>query len=341
MTQAITHSLKSKNTFSIGATTDQIFCPETIEDLHLLPDLSQQAFYVLGEGSNTLFTEEKAPIIVCPNIKGINVTETETDYLIKVGASENWHNLVKYCIAGDMFGLENLALIPGSVGAAPVQNIGAYGVEFADICWSVDWYDFSNKTMNVLKNEACDFGYRDSIFKQALANQGLITHVTLKLSKKWQANLSYQGLDLSGNEITARDIFLQVIKLRQSKLPDPKLLPNAGSFFKNPIVSSKKVNELKEIYPGIPVYQQSNNAKLAAGWLIEKCGLKGYRTDTVGVHDKQALVLVNYDKATGNQIVELARHVQYCVYKKFDITLEPEVKMVTSQGEVNFEKLSK
>ncbi len=342
MSELISYSLKSKNSFSVEANTHQIFYPSSIKELQRLPDLSRQAFYVLGEGSNTLFTENEAPIIICPNFKGIKVTESETDYQLRIGASENWHHLVEYCIKNDIFGLENLALIPGSVGAAPVQNIGAYGVELADFCLSVDWFDFKTKTIKVLTNKICDFGYRDSIFKQELSNKGLITHVTLKLGKKWQANLSYQGLDLPADQVSAQQIFFKVIQLRQSKLPDPLELPNAGSFFKNPLVNNSKVTALKAKYPSIPVYRQNGNkTKVAAGWLIDQCGLKGYRNEKVGVHDKQALVLVNYGQAIGRDIVDLARYVQDCVYNKFAITLEPEVKMVTKLGEINFEELSK
>ena len=342
MSETFSYPLKSKNSFAVEAKTKQILSPSSIEELKLLPDLTKQAFYVLGEGSNTLFTDNKAPIIICPDFKGIKVTENESDYQLKIGASENWHHLVEYCIENNMFGLENLALIPGSVGAAPVQNIGAYGVDLADFCLSVDWFDFKTKTIKVLTSKVCEFGYRDSVFKKSLTNKGLITHVTLKLNKKWQANLSYQGLGASTEQVSAKQIFSKVIKLRQSKLPDPHSLPNAGSFFKNPMVDIAKVNDLKAIYPTIPVYPQSGNkAKLAAGWLIDQCGLKGYRAKMVGVHDKQALVLVNYGNASGSDIVNLARYVQDCVYKKFNITLEPEVKMVTEHGEVNFEALSK
>ena len=334
-------SLKYKNSFGVETIAKQIFYPDSVEDLQSLPDLTDQNFYVLGEGSNTLFTDDVAPIIICPHFKGIEINENDSHYIIKVGASENWHDLVTLLISEGIFGLENLALIPGSCGAAPIQNIGAYGVEFSDYCLSLEWFDFKSKTSQLMNNNVCNFGYRDSIFKRELNNRGLIVSITLKLEKRWQANLSYQGLGVLSKDTSAENVFSHIIKLRQSKLPDPKVLPNAGSFFKNPMVDVDTLAVLKGRYPNIPFYPQTNDTvKLAAGWLIEECGLKGYRNARVGVHDKQSLVLINHNSGNGFDIVKLAKYVQDCVDKKFSVMLQPEVKMVTSKGEVNFTELN-
>jgi len=340
MSTSISYSLKSKNSFAVEATTQQLLFPSSYEDLLALPCFDQNEFYILGEGSNTLFTDTTAPIIISPNFTGIEITETQSSYFVKVGASENWHNLVQYCISNRLYGLENLALIPGSAGAAPVQNIGAYGVEFSDFCFEICWFEFESKTVKVLNKHSCQFDYRESIFKSSLYNKGLIISITLKLPKKWQANLSYHGLNSLPSSATAEDVMGKVIELRESKLPNPKKLPNAGSFFKNPIVTLVKLDKLKAIYPEMPFYPQADKqVKLAAGWLIEQCGLKGYRMKSVGVHDKQALVLVNYSSNTGKDIVDLARYVQASVNEKFAIKLQPEVKVVTASGEVMFDNL--
>ncbi|MBL0711732.1 MAG: UDP-N-acetylmuramate dehydrogenase, partial [Colwellia sp.] len=239
-----------------------------------------------------------------------------------------------------IFGLENLALIPGSVGAAPVQNIGAYGVEFSDFCKQIKWFEFSTQSLKTLSKEECDFSYRNSVFKQRLQNKGIITEVVFSFPKKWIANLSYAGLIQLGENPTAIQVMDKVISLRQTKLPNPKVLPNAGSFFKNPIVTAKKASALKEIYPQIPLYKQDNGqVKVAAGWLIEQAGLKGFRTKGVGVHNLQALVLVNYESSSGKDIVKLAKYVQQQVFTKFDVLILPEVRMISMQGEQDFTDL--
>ncbi len=302
--------------------------------------INNTSFYILGDGSNTLFVERTAPMIIKPDFKGITVTETEDSHIVTVGASENWHKLVCFCLEQGVNGLENLALIPGCVGAAPVQNIGAYGVEFADYCQQVEYFDFSQKKLITLSASECRFAYRDSIFKQALHNKGIITQVTLSFSKNWQPNLSYQGLDNLPNKSSATEIMHQVIKLRESKLPDPTKLPNAGSFFKNPVVNAQKFSALKSQYPLIPNYPQANgDVKLAAAWLIDEVGLKGITYKEVGVHRKQALVLVNYHDGTGQDIVSLAKYIQQQVKIRFDVEITPEVRMVTALGEKSFNEL--
>jgi len=334
------YSLQSSNSFNIKASCSHIYFPSTLADLQQLPELSTENFYILGEGSNTLFVESQTPIIIQPKFTGINVLEHDDYFIVTVGAAENWHNLVCVCLEQGIYGLENLALIPGSVGAAPVQNIGAYGVEFADYCQEVQWYEFASKTMYSLTKNTCRFAYRDSVFKQEHYNKGLITQVTLKFPKVWQANLSYAGLDVLAKNSTAKQVMAQVIALRSSKLPDPKILPNAGSFFKNPVVSATEFSLLQKQYPNIPNYpQQDGQIKLAAGWLIDQAGLKGFRFEGVGVHEQQALVLVNYGSDFGADIISLAKYIQRKVTEKFQVALMPEVRMITKNGERAFSSL--
>jgi len=337
----LNYSLQSSNSFNIKASCSHIYFPCTLEDLQQLPELTANNFYILGEGSNTLFVESQAPIIIQPKFTGINILEHEDHFIVTVGAAENWHDLVCFCLQKGIYGLENLALIPGSVGAAPVQNIGAYGVEFADFCQEVQWYEFASKTMYSLTKKTCCFAYRESTFKQEHYNKGLITQVTFKFPKQWQANLSYAGLSELAKDSTAQQVMAQVIKLRSSKLPDPKELPNAGSFFKNPIVSADDFAKLQLQYPNMPNYPQADgDFKLAAGWLIEQAGLKGFRHGGVGVHQQQALVLVNYDSNLGTDIISLAKYIQRKVADKFSVVIVPEVRMITCQGEREFSSLS-
>lgn len=333
-------SLQKNNSFNVKCISPLVYLLKTEADLVQLPNLSSMPFYILGEGSNTLFVDTQAPIIIKPDFKGIHIINSPESYIVHVGAGENWHNLVCVCINKGIYGLENLALIPGSVGAAPVQNIGAYGVEFSDFCAEVKWFDFHSQSTKVLNKQDCDFSYRHSTFKKALYNKGVITEVVFEFPKKWQANLSYAGLSDLGENPSAKVIMEKVIRLRQAKLPNPEQLPNAGSFFKNPIVNAEKLANLKEAFPTIPFYLQKNGeVKLAAGWLIEKAGLKGYCINKVGVHEHQALVLVNHESEYGKDIVALAQFVQHKVLQDFDILLSAEVRMVTSKGEQKFASL--
>lgn len=335
-------SLQDYNSFNVKAVSPTVYFPKTVTDLEQLPKFADNLFYILGDGSNTLFVDDLAPVIIKPEFKGITVTQSNDSYHVSVGAAEHWHDLVCSCIDQGIYGLENLALIPGSVGAAPVQNIGAYGLELSHFCTQVKWFEFSNRTIKVLDNKDCLFSYRDSIFKQALHNKGIITEVVFNFPKAWQANLSYAGLSDLGDNPSAKQVMDRVISLRQAKLPDPSKLPNAGSFFKNPIVNEEKLILLKNSYPSIPFYPQGEGlVKLAAGWLIEQAGLKGYRDSGVGVHEHQALVLVNYANEQGKRIVTLAKYVQQQVLTKFDILISPEVRMITAQGEQHFNKLVK
>jgi len=327
------YSLAQYNTFAIPAISPAFYTPSSIADLDELTVELKKPFYILGEGSNTLFVDHFSPIIIKPSFTGIRVEDKEHEVLLTVQSGENWHQLVMFCLENGYHGLENLALIPGSVGAAPVQNIGAYGVELADTVEHVTWYDFSTKQVSTLTNQQCQFSYRNSIFKQSLSDTGLIVAVTLRLSKQWQPKLTYRGLDTLAKGVSAKEVVQQVIAIRQAKLPDPVKIPNAGSFFKNPIVSAEQFNNLKSIYCDIPAYPQDDGKiKLAAGWLIEQAGLKGFRAGDVGVHKHQALVLVNFGSECGQDIIELAQLVQAKVQEKFQVILEPEVRLLTELG---------
>ena len=335
MKSASQFQLKHSNSFNVASIAPSLYQPASYSDLRDLAGIIDQPFYILGEGSNTLFVEEETPVIIRPGFKGVEIEELAESFVVKVGAAENWHQLVIYCIEQGIYGLENLALIPGSVGAAPVQNIGAYGVEFADYCQEIEWFEFSSLSVKKLSREECEFGYRDSIFKKALYNQGLIISVTMAFPKSWQPRLSYHGLDTLSADVSASEVMQKVISIRQSKLPDPAVLPNAGSFFKNPVVPASQYDLLKQEYPDMPVYPQSDSkVKLAAGWLIEQAGLKGYCQNGAGVHDQQALVLVNKHEASGKDISALAKHVRSCVQEKFAISLQPEVRIIAAGGEV-------
>ncbi len=336
-------SLKDFNTFNVDTICPTIYFPESITDLKELNELGvfkALDFYILGEGSNTLFVEQSAPVIIKPDFQGISVTETREHFIVKVGASENWHDLVCYCIAKGIYGLENLALIPGCVGAAPVQNIGAYGVEFSDFCTQVSFFHFEECDVVTLPAADCLFSYRDSVFKKMLHNQGVITEVTLTFPKIWQAKLTYHGLDTLPKKATAKEVMQQVIQLRKKKLPDPKKLPNAGSFFKNPVLSKEQFNVLQANYLSVPHYPSTNHrVKVAAAWLIEQSGLKGFRYNAVGTHKNQALVLINYAQGSGSELVSLAKYIQQHVLQKFDIKIEPEVRMISALGELPFSQL--
>ena len=327
------YSLKSLNSFGYDAITPTIYFPQSIDELKQLAAHLPEHFYVLGEGSNTLFTEQIAPCIIKPEFHGITVDEDKTHYVITAGCNENWHQLVSFCNQNGYWGLENLALIPGSVGAAPIQNIGAYGVEIADVLESVTWFSFEDLQTQTLTKNQCQFGYRDSIFKNQLKDKGIIVEVKLKLTKQWQANKRYAGLNQLPDDVSADEIYHQVIKIRSEKLPDPKVIPNAGSFFKNPLVNSQEFVKLQKHYPDMPHYPQpSGKVKLAAGWLIEQAGYKGIARNGVGVHDKQALVLVNHGSESGQAILELANEIRQQVFAKFHVSLTPEVRMVDRSG---------
>lgn len=291
---------------------------------------------ILGGGSNVVFAENFNGKVFIITTKGIEVSEDSNFYYLSVAAGENWHQLVKNTLNKNILGLENLALIPGTVGAAPIQNIGAYGVEFKQVCDWVEYIELNSNLTKRLVNNECEFGYRDSIFKHGLKNKVVITRVGLKLPKKWQAQLSYGVLQTFVDPyVSAMDIFHKVCQIRNEKLPDPDMTGNVGSFFKNPIISAKAFSRLSLLFPDIVGYAMDDGQiKLAAGWLIDKAGLKGYQIGDAAVHHLQALVLINKGHATGQQVCELARHIIETIKSKFGVVLEPEPRILGLNGDV-------
>ncbi|MGX5203036.1 UDP-N-acetylmuramate dehydrogenase [Aliikangiella sp. IMCC44632] len=330
--------LKSYNTMAVSATADTMLVVHSLAELQSAMPIIQanKNRLVLGGGSNLLFLPKVEGLVIYPQIFGKELLEETQDAVtIQVGASENWHDLVLYACAQGWYGLENLALIPGTVGAAPVQNIGAYGVEVRETIQQVNFVDLSDASEHQFNTAECQFAYRDSIFKRAEKGRYLITSVVFKLSKAPHFNLDYAPLKAYFAEqdaITANEVVSRVCQIRQSKLPDPKVLPNAGSFFKNPVISQQQYQALVEVYPSLVAYPQSHGVKIAAGWLIEKAGFKGKRVGDVGVHAHQALVLVNYAESAGEKLWELAQLIKASVSQQFGIELEAEVTLIGKQA---------
>ncbi|MDD9197494.1 UDP-N-acetylmuramate dehydrogenase [Aliivibrio sp. S3MY1] len=338
-----TKMLKPYNSFSIDENAELIIEAETTQDLIDIWSSEQYSTSVklpLGRGSNTLFCGPFEGIVVLNRLLGKEVEEKGNDYLITVASGEDWPSFVEWCVEHNYYGIENLAMIPGCVGSSPIQNIGAYGLELKDICESVEYLDLNTLTIKKLEHSECLFGYRDSIFKQELKDQVIITAVTLRLSKVWQPLLSYGPLSqFNATSNTAKDIFLKVCEIRSSKLPDPRLLGNAGSFFKNPIISSDHYCLLKDKYPELPAYEFGENKKVAAGWLIDNAGLKGFQINDASVHKEQALVIVNNGNATSSDILSLANHIKSKVYDLYQIDLEHEVRFYSGSKETSLAEL--
>ena len=332
-------SLKNLNTFGIEAIAKHFVMFKSIGELKIifsLPEYKNKKHLTIGGGSNLLFTSEIIDRLVLQNkIKGIEIIdENDKEILLKVGAGEIWHDFVLYVISKNWGGIENLSLIPGTVGAAPMQNIGAYGVEIKDVFHSLEAYEISSGTIKTFTLEECKFGYRTSIFKQEAKGKYVITSVTFKLSKQPVFNISYGAISdtlaqMGVTQLSVKAISDAVISIRQSKLPDPSEIGNAGSFFKNPEIPVSVFEKIKIQYPEIPSYPATaGNIKVPAGWLIEQCGWKGKTFGHTGVHKNQALVLVNYGKAKGEEIKALSVEIQKSVKKKFGIELEAEVNFV-------------
>ncbi|WP_436859718.1 UDP-N-acetylmuramate dehydrogenase [Citrobacter tructae] len=334
------HSLKPWNTFGIDQNANEIVCAENEQQLlnaWQSANERHQPILILGEGSNVLFLDDFHGTVIVNRIKGIEVTEQQDAWHLHVGAGENWHHLVQNTLQLGMPGLENLALIPGCVGSSPIQNIGAYGVELKQVCEYVDCVELATgKALRVSAAE-CRFGYRDSIFKHEYQDRFAIVAVGLRLNKQWQPVLTYGDLTrLDPETVTPRQVFDSVCHMRTTKLPDPKVNGNAGSFFKNPVVSAEAAQALLSQFPNAPHYPQADNTvKLAAGWLIDQCELKGVTIGGAAVHRQQALVLINASHATSKDVVKLAHHVRTKVGEKFNVWLEPEVRFIGSAGEVN------
>lgn len=333
-------SLKADNTLGLDVSTQIRIVAETPEAILAAWQMSQrnqQPFLILGEGSNVLFLEDFAGIVVLNRIAGVEIHDENERWKLHVGAGENWHQLVKMTLERGISGLENLALIPGMVGSAPIQNIGAYGVELKDVCEYVDVLNLQTGTTERMGRDDCQFGYRDSIFKHQYQSGYTIIAVGFSLSKQWQPVLTYGDLrTLNPATANAWDVFHAVCHMRQSKLPDPKITGNVGSFFKNPVIERQQADMLLNHYPAIPNYPQPDGTvKLAAGWLIDHCQLKGCRIGGAEVHQQQALVLINAADATPDDIVALAKKVRARVGEQFDVWLEPEVRFIQAQGECN------
>ncbi|MFS7309594.1 UDP-N-acetylmuramate dehydrogenase [Rahnella inusitata] len=333
-------SLQSLNTFSLAAhaaVITHINNTTQLTDAWKKAQEKQQPFLLLGEGSNVLFLEDFTGSVVLNRIKGIEVTERADEWLLHVGAGENWHQLVCFALEHNIPGLENLALIPGCVGSAPIQNIGAYGIELQSVCDYVDVLDMRTGKITRLQSDECQFGYRESIFKHAYKDGYAIVAVGLKLTKHWQPKLTYGDLSrFDPQTVTARQIFDSVCAMRLSKLPDPAITGNAGSFYKNPTVDAATAEKIRSEFPSMPFYPQPNGqVKLAAGWLVEQAHLKGFSIGGAAVHQNQALVLINKDHASSADVRALAKHVRNTVAAKFGIWLEPEVRFIAAGGEVN------
>ncbi|HEY9220773.1 MAG TPA: UDP-N-acetylmuramate dehydrogenase [Lutibacter sp.] len=326
-------SLKSYNTFGIHANAKRFVSVNSVKELREIIS-SEKDLFLLGGGSNILLTGDVEKLVIHLNTKGIIINDfDENEVLVTAEAGENWHELVLWCVSQNYGGLENLALIPGNVGTSPIQNIGAYGVEIKDVFQQLEAMDIETGKTKIFMNADCDFGYRNSVFKNELKGKYIIVNVTFKLTKKnHNINISYGAIKdlLTDKENPSiKEIADAVIAIRQSKLPDPKKIGNSGSFFKNPVITSDLFKELSENHPEIPHYMISENEiKIPAGWLIEQCGFKGKRFGDAGVHEKQALVLVNYNNATGKEIYDLAQEIQQKVMETFKISLEIEVNVI-------------
>ena len=330
-------SLKPFNTFGIDAKATSYCNISTVEELKsILEQQYKNPFFILGGGSNMLLTKDIEALVLHINLKGITVeSETDDKVIVKAMAGENWHELVLWCLDHNYGGIENLSLIPGNVGTAPIQNIGAYGVELKDVFVSCEAMHVENQTLKTFAKEDCKFDYRESIFKQELKGKYIITSVNFELSKtSHKLHMDYGAikdqLKLSGvTNPTISDVSEAVIAIRQSKLPDPKEIGNSGSFFKNPIISKAQFQKLKKNFPEVPSYKVSDESiKVPAGWLIEKAGFKGKRFNDYGVHNKQALVLVNYGNAKGSDIYDMALLIKKTIKRIFDITIETEVNII-------------
>jgi UDP-N-acetylmuramate dehydrogenase len=333
-------SLKPFNTFAIDVKA-AFFSRFT--DLNTLSELlADKSFQnlprlILGGGSNILFTRDYEGLVLKNEIKGIVVIDEDDEfYYVKAGAGENWHGFVLWCIARNYAGIENLSLIPGNTGASPLQNIGAYGVELKDVFHELEAVRISDGAVLNFNKTQCRFGYRDSIFKNEYKNSVVITSVTLSMRKKPQINISYgaitqelKRMGVEPDQVTVKAVSDAVINIRRSKLPDPAVLGNAGSFFKNPEIDEANWKLLKQGHPDAVGYPAgAGKIKVAAGWLIEQCGWKGKRVGNTGSHKDQALVLVNYGNASGNEIFDLAMQIKESVMKKFGVVIEPEVNII-------------
>lgn len=331
-------SLKAHNTFGIEAKAKafvEISHVSQLQELYHDPAYSFDKKLIIGGGSNILLTGDFEGIVAKILLKGIEIVKENSQHVwLKAAAGETWHDLVMFTVANGWGGIENLSLIPGSVGAAPMQNIGAYGVELKDSFYELEALNIISNEIHVFDNNDCQFGYRESIFKHEAKGNYVILSVTLKLSKKPKLHIAYGAIkdtlaEMKPEKVDIRAVSDAVISIRQSKLPNPKEIGNAGSFFKNPEVPLEQFENIKSKYAEVPSYPiDDHHVKIPAGWLIEKAGWKGYREGDIGVHAKQALVLVNYGNAKGKQIKNLAEIIQKDIHEKFGIKLQMEVNII-------------
>jgi UDP-N-acetylmuramate dehydrogenase len=331
-------SLRHYNTFGIDVLAKHFAEIATAEDFRALiaePQLQEERKLLLGGGSNLLFTRDFDGLVIKNSLRGIEILREDADHVwVRASAGEVWHDFVTFCVDRNLAGLENLSLIPGLVGAAPLQNIGAYGVEMCETCVEVEAVQMSTGEGATFGNADCDFGYRDSVFKHRHRDEFLITAVTFRLSKTPSLVLSYGDLRRTLDEMRPVEVGIKavseaVIRIRSSKLPDPRVLGNAGSFFKNPVIPPEQFAALAARHPSMPHYPQANGqVKVPAGWLIEQCGWKGKAVGRAAVHRSHALVIVNLGGATGQEVQSLATQVQTSVREKFEIDIKPEVNFV-------------
>jgi UDP-N-acetylmuramate dehydrogenase len=330
-------SLKAFNSFGIAATAQyysELTNKDDIAEVIAIQKKQNHPLFILGGGSNILLTQNINSWVLHNQLKGIElIAETAEEVFLKVMAGESWHGLVEYVVANNWGGIENLSLIPGNVGAAPIQNIGAYGIELKNVLHEVEAIHIEDGNTVTLSNKDCLFGYRDSIFKRSLKNKTIITAITLRLQKHPTYNISYGAIEaelekMNISSLSIKAISQAVINIRSSKLPNPAVIGNAGSFFKNPVILKEQYSSLVEAFPQLPNYPAGDALKIPAGWLIEQCGWKGYRKGDAGCYEKQALVLVNYGSATGKDIYDLSAAIIESVESTFNISLEREVNII-------------
>jgi UDP-N-acetylmuramate dehydrogenase len=330
-------SLKEYNTFGLDVNAAYFTSIHSVDELiAVLKDdhFSDIQKMFLGGGSNVLLTKDFHGLIIHNNLKGIEVIERDADFVfVKAASGEVWHDFVLYCIENGFGGVENMSLIPGSVGASPMQNIGAYGVEMKDVFYELEALNLSTLQLEKFSNADCKFGYRESVFKNEKKNQYFISSVTFRLSLHPTVNTTYGAIQqqlqtMNVDHPTIKNVSDAVIAIRSSKLPNPAVLGNSGSFFKNPEISAAEHERLKNTFPNVVAYPTNNGYKVAAGWLIEQCGWKGKVVGNCGSHKDQALVLVNYGNATGDEIYQLALAIQDSVFEKFQVRIIPEVNII-------------
>ncbi len=331
-------SLRERNSFRIEAKACELIEYNSVDDLReIFASIRQEkkSWMVLSGGNNILFTKDIETTILTPTDCSIEVIdESSSTVTIRVAAAAEWDDVVEWCVERNLWGAENLSLIPGKAGAAPIQNIGAYGVEICQLIKRVEYFDSRDTYIYNIPCEECQFAYRNSIFKGSLKGIAIVTAIELELSKEPRPQLNYADIAqrvAERGDATLRNIRDVIVEVRRSKLPDPEVLGNAGSFFKNPIVEKSVAERIREEYPNMPIYHIANDpnrVKLAAGWLIDKAQMKGFRDGKVGVHTTQALVLVNYGGAIGREVIELAHKVQQTIKERFDIEIEAEVNII-------------